>query len=575
MSGATEQQARLPSSWRRRIVLTLLVLFALVVLGRAFDLQILDHRFLARQGDMRFVRTLVLPGFRGAILDRRGEPLALSAPVSSIWAVPSDVLAAPQYLPALAKLLREPQGQLTSYLNARKNRQFVYLERQIPPVQARRILALKAPGIFSQREYRRYYPAGDVAAQVVGFTNIDGKGQAGIELTENSRLRGIDGKQQVIVDGAGQVIQNTNVYRHATPGKNIRLTLDLRLQYVAYRQLEKGVLAHHASGGSVVIANARSGQILALANFPSFNPNNLEDRDSRGQRDQAVQDIFEPGSSIKPLLIAQALTLGKFNTHSLINTGDGVFHVAGITIRDDEPNGVVDLRKLLEKSSNIGAAKIGLTLGPKAVWSGYEKFGLGERTGIRLPGEGQPILHPWTSWGDVETATASYGYGVAVNALQLLQAYCALADNGLMPQLSVVKGRRVEPPQRVISARVAKTVRHLLESVVSPEGTANAAAVPGYQVAGKTGTARLNKGNGYINGKYRAVFVGMLPVMQPRLVGIVVVDGTKGSDYYGGTVAGPIFSSVMQAAARLLQVAPDRSVHDLLRAANSVPGERS
>lgn len=575
MSGVAELQARLPSSWRRRIVMTLLALFALVVLSRAFDLQILEHRFLSEQGDLRFVRTLVLPGFRGAILDRRGEPLALSAPVSSIWAVPSDVLAAPQYLPALAKLLREPQDRLRGYLKARKNRQFVYLARQIPPVRARRILALKAPGVFSQREYRRYYPAGDVAAQVVGFTNIDGKGQAGVELAENSRLKGIDGKRQVIVDGAGQVIQNADVYRHATPGKKVRLTLDLRLQYVAYRQLEKGVLAHHASGGSVVIANAHNGQILALANYPSFNPNNLEDRDSKGQRDQATQDIFEPGSSIKPLLIAQALTLEKFNTHSLINTGNGVFHVAGITIRDDEPNGVVDLRKLLEKSSNIGAAKIGLALGPKAVWSGYEKFGLGERTGIRLPGEGQPILHPWTSWGDVETATASYGYGIAVNALQLLQAYCALADNGVMPQLSIVGSRRVEPPQRVISARVAKTVRRLLESVVSPEGTANAAAVPGYQVAGKTGTARLNTGNGYIDGKYRAVFVGMLPVVRPRLVGIVVVDGTKGSDYYGGTVAGPIFSSVMQAAARLLQVAPDRSVHNLLRAANPVPGERS
>ena len=575
MSGATELQARLPPAWRRRFVMIFLLLCALAILGRAFDLQILDHRFLSEQGDLRFVRTLVLPGFRGAILDRRGEPLALSAPVASIWAVPSDVLAAPQYLPALAKLLHEPQSQLTHYLKVRQDRQFVYLVRQVPPVRARRILALKAPGVFSQREYRRYYPAGDVAAQVVGFTNIDGKGQAGVELTDNSRLRGIDGKRQVIVDGAGQVVQNTDVYRRATPGKDVYLTLDLRLQYVAYRQLEKGVLAHHASGGSVVIANARNGQILALANYPSFNPNNLADRDSKGQRDQAVQDIFEPGSSIKPLLIAQALTLKKVNTRTLINTGDGVLHIAGITIRDDEPNGVVDLQKLLEKSSNIGAAKIGLALGAQAVWSGYEMFGLGARTGIRLPGEGQPILHPWTSWGDVETATASYGYGVAVKALQLLQAYCALADNGLMPQLSITRGRRVEPPQRVVSARVAETVRHLLESVVSPEGTANAAAVPGYQVAGKTGTARLNRGNGYISGKYRAAFVGMLPVIRPRLVGIVVVDGTKGSDYYGGTVAGPIFSSVMQAAARLLQVAPDRSVHDLLRAANSMPGERS
>ena len=575
MTAAIELQPRTPGAGRYWLVLVVLLVSAVGVISRAFYLQVLDHQFLSEQGNMRFIRTLTLPGFRGAILDRRGEPLALSAPVDSIWAVPSDVLAAPQYLPALAKLLHMPGPRLTHYLKARSNRQFVYLERQIDPDKARRILALKAPGVFSQREYRRYYPAGAVTAQVVGFTDIDGKGQAGIELADNQTLHGIDGERRVIRDRTGRVVQEADVYRPARPGKDVHLTLDLRLQYIAYRDLRRAVLGHHASGGSVVIADAETGQILALANQPSFNPNNPADRDSQGLRDQAVTDIFEPGSSIKPLLISQAIARGKFNTRSLIDTGDGTFTIDTITIHDDTPNGVVDLKKLLEKSSNIGAAKVGLALGAKIVWSGYEKFGLGERTGIGLPGEGEPILRPWTAWGDVATATASYGYGVAVNALQMVRAYCALADNGLMPQLSITESRPPEPPQRVIPAKVARTVRHLLEGVVSPKGTADDAAVPGYQVAGKTGTARMTTKGAYVPGRYRAVFVGMLPADHPRLVGIVVINDPKGSNYYGGSVAGPVFSNVMQAAARLLQIAPDRPAPDLLQATDGSPGARS
>ncbi len=575
MTAAITLQSSTPGAWRHRLVLLLLLALAVIVLGRAFYLQVVDNEFLSQQGDLRFIRTLTLPGFRGAILDRRGEPLALSAPVDSIWAVPADVLAAPQYLPALAKLLDMHVPALRKYLQTRDDRRFVYLKRQMDPDQARRVLALKAPGVFSQREYRRYYPAGAVAAQVVGFANIDGKGQEGIELADNTLLRGIDGERRVIRDRSGRVVEDTSVYRPTQPGHDIHLTLDLRLQYIAYRELQRAVEAHQARSGSIVVANARSGQILALANVPSYNPNNPADRDSEGLRARAVTDTFEPGSSIKPLLVAQALTLHKFTTHSLFDTGDGSYRVGSMTIHDDHPYGIVDLRRLLVKSSNIGAAEVGLALGPQAVRSGYRKFGLGERTGIGLPGEGDPTLRPWNTWGDIATATASYGYGVAFNALQMLRAYCALADNGLMPQLSIVESRRQPPPQRVIPASVAQTVRGMLEGVVSKDGTAAGAAVPGYRVAGKTGTSRMTGNGAYAKGQYHAIFVGMLPADHPRLIGLVVINDPKGYDYYGGSVSGPVFSNVMQAAARLLQIAPDRPAPGLLQAVDAPVGGHS
>ncbi len=570
MTAAITLQPSTPSTpgvWRHRLVLLLLLALAVIVLGRAFYLQVVDNEFLSQQGDLRFIRTLTLPGFRGAILDRRGEPLALSAPVDSIWAVPADVLAAPQYLPALAKLLNLHVPALREYLQTRDDRRFVYLKRQMDPDQARRVLALKAPGVFSQREYRRYYPAGAVAAQVVGFANIDGKGQEGIELADNVLLRGIDGERRVIRDRSGRVVEDTSVYQPAQPGHDLHLTLDLRLQYIAYRELQRAVEAHQARSGSIVVANARSGQILALANVPSYNPNNPADRDSEGLRDRAVTDTFEPGSSVKPLLVSQALALHKFTTHSLFDTGNGSFRVGSMTIHDDHPYGIVDLRHLLVKSSNIGAAEVGLALGPQAVRSGYLKFGLGERTGIGLPGEGDPTLRPWNTWGDIATATASYGYGVAFNALQMLRAYCALANNGLMPQLSIVESRRQPPPQRVIPASVAQTVRGMLEGVVSKDGTAAG--------AGKTGTSRMTEHGAYAKGQYHAIFVGMLPADHPRLIGLVVINDPKGYDYYGGSVSGPVFSNVMQAAARLLQIAPDRPAPGLLQAVDAPVGGHS
>jgi S-adenosyl-methyltransferase MraW len=556
-SAAHTTQPQPTRVWRRWLVMSVLVLGAGVVVVRAAWLQVVENGFLSGQGDKRFIRTETLQAHRGAILDRRGSPLALSAPVDSIWVVPADLLAAPRYLPALATLLHTNEAGLKKFLAARKSRKFVYLKRQMAPAEARRFMALDAPGLFSQREYRRYYPAGAVLAQVVGFCGLNDHGQAGIELTENQDLAGHDGERRVIRDRTGHVVQDTRDYVPAKPGKDVRLTIDMRLQYVAYRELARQVQAQDARAGLVVIANARNGHILAMASVPSFNPNRDSDRDSPGIRNRAIADVFEPGSTIKPLLISQALTHHVIKTSTRIDTDGGVFKVGALTVHDVEDNGIVDIATLLSHSSNIGAAKVGLRMGPQLVWQGYRNFGLDQLVDVALPGQGQSILRPWTDWGDIATATASYGYGVAVNALQMLRAYAAIADNGLMPKLSIVEGGQPVPPQRVVPASVASEVRTMLEGVVSNDGTAVRAAVPGYRVAGKTGTARMTENGSYVPGDYRALFVGMLPAAHPQLVGIVVIDDPKHS-IYGGMVSAPVFSNIMQAAVRLFQVAPDQ-----------------
>ncbi|MDE2150139.1 MAG: penicillin-binding protein 2 [Gammaproteobacteria bacterium] len=555
---AVEQGPRPPGAWRARALLGLMLVTAGAVLARAFYLQVVDDQFLTAQGNKRFIRTEVLQAHRGAILDRHGETLALSAPVDSIWAVPDDLLASPQYLPALAKLLEQPLPRLKAYLRARRERQFVYLVRQVDPAGARRFLALGAPGLFAQHDYRRYYPAGEVAAQVIGFCNIDGDGQEGIELADNRQLAGRPGRRRVIRDSRDRVVEDAAQYQAARPGQDLRLTIDLPLQYVAYRELKRAVEEHHARAGVIVIADARNGQILALASQPGYNPNRQDDRASAGVRDRALTDVFEPGSTIKPLLIATALNHRVVDAGTRIETDPGTFEVGSLTVHDVHSNGVVDLAKLLQKSSNVGAAKVGLMMGPQMIWRGYQAFGIGQPLSIDLPGAADGVLRPWTDWGQIATATAAYGYGLSVNALQLLRAYSVLADDGLMPQLHIRADVPPVPPQRVIPAAIARQLRQMLTGVVSDQGTAALAAVPGYSVAGKTGTSRIAADGGYVQGEYRALFAGMLPAQQPRLVGVVVIDDPKGMDYYGGSVSGPVFSRVMRSAARMLQVAPDQ-----------------
>ncbi|MDR3415676.1 MAG: penicillin-binding protein 2 [Nevskia sp.] len=557
MRAAFKLRPEQPGGWRRQASLGLMAAFAAAVLARAFYLQVMEKDFLTREGNKRQVRTVVLQADRGAVRDRDGAPLALSAPVDSIWVIPSDLLDAPPYVTAMARLLQTSPGQFEGFLRERSDRQFVYLKRQIDPDEARRFMALGAPGVFSQREYRRFYPAGEVAAHVVGFCDIDGKGQEGIEASQDAALRGTSGSRRVIRDRAGHVIEDTDDYTEAQPGHDVNLTLDLRLQYLAYRELKSAVEQNSAKGGLIVVADARDGDILALASQPGYNPNRPDDRDSSGLRDRAVVDSFEPGSSIKPLLISQALETHAVSPDIRIDTGAGLFKVGALTVHDVHPEGEIDLGLLLAKSSNVGAAKVGLIMGAESVWSGYQKFGIGEAVGSGLPGEAPGVLRRYTEWGQIATATASYGYGLTVNALQLVRAYCAIANDGLMPQLSILKRDRVIPAQRVISAQTARAVRGLLEGVVARGGTAARAAVAGYRVAGKTGTVRKNANGSYVEGHHQAVFIGMLPAEHPRLVSLIMIDDPSGDDYYGGAVSGPVFARVMAGAARLLQLPPD------------------
>ena len=545
-------------AWRRWTVLGFMLLSACAVFGRAFELQILEREFLIKEGDKRHIRTVAIPGHRGAILDRRGEPLALSAPVESVWVVPSALLDSPRHVYAMAHLLKRKPREFEKFLQARKDRKFVYLTDPINPADAQRILALKAPGVFSEAAYARYYPAGEVAGQIVGFCGRDGTGLEGMEHAQEKLLGGSAGARRVIRDRTGRVVEDSIEYRGAKAGQDLRLTIDLRLQYLAYRELKAAVARNRARGGLIVVADSKTGEILAMASQPGFNPNNPEDRTSGGLRNRAVVDSFEPGSTLKPLLIAQALELGLYRPDSRIDTTPGFFKVGALTVRDVHPQGDIDLAQLLSKSSNVGAAKVGLDLGAEAVWSGYQRFGLGEGVHSGYPGEASPVLRNFSEWGQIATATASYGYGMSVNALHLVRAYGALANDGLMAPLRLIEtGPRV-PPQRAVSVETARAVRRLMEGTVQTGGTAITAAIPGYRVSGKTGTIRkLAPGGGYARDRHQSVFIGMVPAENPRLVGLVMLDEPTAGDYYGGLVSGPVFSNVMQSAARLLQIQPD------------------
>lgn len=558
--GNRSTETDLPRRWRGHFVLGLFAVFGSVLAARAFYLQVLDQPFLTRQGDMRHLRTIAVPAHRGAIVDRNGNPLALSAPTESVWAVPAAVLKAPGKLPKLAATLDMSTADLRKRLQEYKGRQFLYLKRQLSPFDAKAVTRVDAPGIFLQREYKRYYPTGEAAAQLVGLTNIDGHGQSGMELARNDYLRGVSGERRVIKDRLGRVVDDLSEFKPPKPGHKLRLTIDSRLQYIAYRHIKAAVIKHQATDGVVVMLDPHNGQLLAVASYPSFNPNNRADLDQAGMRLRAATDVMEPGSTAKPILLSGALNSGLYTTSDHIQT-HGWFMVGRLTVQDELNYGDEDFATILQKSSNVGAAHVGLKMGPKHVWEDYHKFGFGETTGSGFPGERYGVLKNYNTWDNVDTATASYGYGFAVTPLQLIRAYGAIADNGKMHSLHLILGAGAHmhpPPTQVISAKTARTMRHLLEGVISPQGTAERAAIPGYTVAGKTGTARKVSNDGYHHNEHRALFVGMAPANKPALVTLVVVNNpTKGS-YYGGTVAAPVFASIMRDALRLLHVPPDK-----------------
>jgi cell division protein FtsI (penicillin-binding protein 3) len=546
-----------PANVRRRLygVAMVLALSSSALIVRAVDLQVVRKDFYQEQGDQRFLRDIPIAVSRGTIFDRNGEPLAVSTPVDSIWANPVDVLGAADSQPQHGKALGLDEDDLKQKLVQRSDKEFVYLKRHLNPDDAKAILALDIPGVASEREFRRYYPNGEVMAHVLGFTNIDDRGQEGLELAFDDWLAGKPGLKRVIRDSHGQVVENVELLREAQPGRDLTLSIDRRIQYLAYRELKAGITEHHAASGSMVILDVPTGEVLAMVNSPSFNPNAKNAGDASMRRNRAVTDVVEPGSTIKAFTISAALESGKWKPHTPVDTTPGTFTLAdGRVIRDVHNKGLLDVTGVITHSSNVGAAKIGLTLTRDHLYDVDHRFGFGEVTGSGFPGESPGLLPIARAWGPVEQATISYGYGLNVTPLQLANAYTAIANDGRLRAPTFVKGAE-NPDTAVIDPEIAASIRKMLETVVSAEGSGLKAAITNYRVAGKTGTSRAASGGGYDN-RHISLFVGMVPASNPRLVGVVVIHDPQGA-YYGGLVSAPVFSKVMDGALRLLDVPPD------------------
>lgn len=542
---------------RRWFLLSLYTICMAGLLFRAVDLQVLNKEFLQDHGDARALRVVKIPAHRGMITDRNGESLAISTPVNSIWAVPRKVMAADAKLDQLAKYLHMDEKELSSLLKDRIGRQFVYLKRHVAPALAEQVMLLNIPGISLQREYRRYYPAAEVTSHVLGFTNIDDSGQEGIELAYDNWLKGSPGSKRVLKDRLGRVVENIESINTPDPGNELVLSIDRRVQYLAYRELKSAVNHHKARAGTLVMLDVKTGEIIAMVGQPSYNPNNRTGLKSGHYRNRALTDVFEPGSTLKPFTIATALESGLYNLKSTIDTHPGFFKVGDHTIRDHRDYGVIDLVTVIKKSSNIGASKIALSLEPLDLWSTLTKVGFGQATGSGFPGEVSGYLNPYNNWSEVEQATMSFGYGISTTALQLAQAYMPFATDGMMLPVSFLKVTEPVSSSRVFSASVARQVRTMLETVVQKDGTGNKALVEGYRVAGKTGTVHKTTVGGYSEDRYLSLFAGMAPASNPRLIAVVIIDEPKGDQYYGGLVAAPVFANVMAGALRLLDVPPD------------------
>ena len=547
------------SRGRRLLMLGLMLSGFVALAGRSAQLQLLDGDFLQGQADARHLRVVQVPAHRGMITDRNGEPLAISTPVESVWANPRELVASSGDLARVAALLDINTEQLQRLLGQRKDREFVYLRRHMAPDKAQRVTDLEVPGIYLQQEYRRYYPTGEVAAHLIGFTDVDDRGQEGLELAYDKWLSGEPGAKRVVKDGRRHIVENLENISSARPGKNLALSIDRRIQYLAYRELKAAVQQHHARSGSVVVLDTRSGEVLALANQPSYNPNNRKRLSPASLRNRAITDVFEPGSTMKPFVIAAALQSGRYVPGTLIDTSPGLLQVGTYTIHDMHDYGVLDLTGVIRKSSNVAASKIALSLDPEIIWRGYSEVGFGAGTGSGFPGEADGYLADWHRWRDVERATLAYGYGLSVTCMQLAQAYSVLANDGYRVPVTLLrrKSGAVVEKHPVFSRSAVRAVRSMMEEVVKPGGTAPLAAVSGYRVAGKTGTVHKSEAGGYAKDRYLALFAGLAPASNPRLVVVVVINEPSRDEHFGGQVAGPVFSRVMAGALRLLNIAPD------------------
>ena len=572
--GRKDQLAvRLPL-WRTRTVLIVLLIGFATLIGRAVYLQGVNKNFLRMKGEARYSRVINLNSNRGQILDRHHEPLAISSPVESVAANPREVdISAPQ-MERLAKLL----GVKTEDLKRKfgESRDFVYLKRQLSPETAEKVLRLDIAGVFLQREYRRYYPYGEETVQVLGITDLDDQGQEGIELAYNRQLAGVDGSRRVLKDRRGNIIEGLESIRTPQEGQDIVLALDRNIQYLAYRELSEAMHAHRAKAGAVVVLDAKTGEVLALVNQPSYNPNQrTKNMQSGFTRNRVVTDTFEPGSTLKPFTAALAIESGRFQPDTLINTEGGKLSIGTATIHDAHGTGTLSVSQVIQKSSNVGAAKMALALTPEYMYTNLSKLGFGKPPQSGFPGEVAGRLRPYQTWRPIEQATMAYGHGVSVSLLQLARAYTVFTSDGELKNISLLKLEQSAESQRVLSASTAQAVRHMLETVVQPGGTAPRAQVLGYRVAGKTGTAhKLEAHGGYAPDRYVASFVGFAPASDPRLIIAVMLDEPSSGQYYGGTVAAPVFSRIMAGALRLLAVMPDLPTQNALPLPTDVPEVR-
>lgn len=544
-------------TYRYYILIGLLLIATVGLLIRLVDLTVIKRAFLQEQGDARTLRTINVPAYRGIILDRNGESLAISTPVDSVWINPEEFDPTPAQLTKLASFLDLPLPTIRDKLNKAKEKEFIYLKRSIDPDLGAIIKSMSIPGLYLQREYRRFYPEAEVMAHVLGFTNIDDNGQEGLELGYNTWLQGVPGLKRVLQDRLGRIVSDVGVLKDPRPGRNLNLSIDRRLQYFAYHELEQGAAQFKANSGSVVVLDIKTGEILAMVNWPSFNPNNRTNKED-AYRNRAVTDLFEPGSTIKTFGMASALSSGKYQPTTKINTSPGWMIVNNKRIEDEKKNnGTIDLTTILQISSNVGMSKVTLSLSPNNLWNTLHSVGFGDLTSSNFPGERSGYLPNYKVWNPFVLCTLSFGYGMSATVLQLAQAYAVLANDGIKVPVSFL--REATPPQgqQVLDPKVAHELLIMLESVLMKGGTAPLAKVPGYRVTGKTGTARILGPNGYEKGHHNSFFVGIAPASNPQLVIAVFLHDPEGGQYMGGYTSGPIFSHIMGEALRLMNIPPD------------------
>lgn len=545
--------------WRSRMVGLLLMGAFLALVMRGFYLQVIHNDFLQQKGDSRYLRDIEISASRGKIVDRNGDMLAVSTPMKTIWAIPGDARTmSGEQKRQLAALLDMAVRELDGKIATEKT--FTFIKRQVSPETADRIAALKLPGVHQEKEYRRFYPTGDMTAHIVGFTGVDDKGLEGVELAFQNSLLGRAGSRTVIRDRRGNIVEDVGATKPPQDGKDVRLALDSKIQYLAYSQLKEAVEKHSAKAGGAVVIDARNGEVLALVNWPTYNPNNREKLSGAQLRNRAITDTYEPGSVMKPFTAALALERGKVRFDTVINCAPGKMTIGPATISDAHPHGALTVAQVIQKSSNVGTAKIALGFSPKEMWDMFDSVGFGQAPNLGFPGEVNGRLRPWKNWRPIEQATMSYGHGIAVSLIQMARAYTVFARDGELMPLSLLKVEDAPPRGvRVFSPQTARELRAMLEMAAGPEGTAPKARVPGYRVGGKTGTAHKIEGGVYAR-KYVASFVGIAPISEPRLVVAVMIDEPTAGGHYGGDVAGPAFSQIMGGALRTLGIPPDMPV---------------